>query len=258
MTCTFIDIAPGGHVEKLLASAHKEWEEAVTHRFVRELFAGTLDDGVLARYLVQDYQFFDAFLSMLGGCVAHADKVEPRLRFAAQLGMLANDEDGYFQKAFAELGVPVADQQAPELTDVTKDFRNMMYDAVASQSYPDLLVMLVVAEYLYLDWGERGSTAEEPAPLPERYVHSGWVELHRGEDFRQWCQFLINELERVFPDSDVPAGGNLPGDASVSSELVSGEPSDEPSGGTPTASSLTLRFQKAVALERGFFDAAYQ
>ena len=223
-----IDLVPGGHVEFLLASAREDWDAAVNHRFVNELFKGSLDDGVLASYLVQDYQFFDAFLSMLGGCVAYADRVDSKLTFAAQLGMLADDEDGYFQKAFDELGVSEADQLDPQLTEVTKAFRAMMYDAANSQSYPDLLVMLAVAEWLYLDWGERGSTDTEPAPLPERYVHAGWVELHRGREFQKWCQFLVNELERVFPEGD-----------------------------ESFADALTLRFQKAVALERGFFDVAY-
>ena len=88
--------------------------------------------------------------------------------------------------------------------------------------------MLGVAEWLYLDWGERGSTANDPAPLPERYVHAGGGELHRGREFQKWCQFLVNELERVFPEDD-----------------------------ESLADALTLRFQKAVALERGFFDVAY-
>ena len=228
MSRKLIDLVPGGHVEFLLASAREDWDAAVNHRFVDELFDGSLDDGVLASYLVQDYQFFDAFLSMLGACVAYADRVESKLTFAAQLGMLADDEDGYFQRAFGELWVAKADQESPKLTEVTRAFRAMMYDAANSQSYPDLLVMLVVAEWLYLDWGERGSTDTEPAPLPERFGHAGWIELHRGREFQKWCQFLVNELERVFPEGD-----------------------------EPFADALTLRFQKAVALERGFFDIAY-
>ena len=72
MSRKLIDLVPGGHVEFLLASAREDWDAAVNHRFVNELFKGSLDDGVLASYLVQDYQFFDAFLSMLGGCVVYA------------------------------------------------------------------------------------------------------------------------------------------------------------------------------------------
>ena len=38
-----------------LRDAHREkWDAAVGHRFVQELFDGTIDDGVMAGYLVQD------------------------------------------------------------------------------------------------------------------------------------------------------------------------------------------------------------
>lgn len=76
----------GSQIEELLTLTKEEWHQAVHHQFVDELFAGTLSDEVLARYLIQDYQFFEAFLSMLGACVAHASSLSAKLRFARQLG----------------------------------------------------------------------------------------------------------------------------------------------------------------------------
>lgn len=99
-----------------------------------------------------------------------------------------------------------------------------MDSSVASASYPQLLVVLVVAEWLYLDWAESG---EE---MPQRQVHRGWIGLHRGEAFRGWVQFLVDELERVFPAAD-----------DQSSE----------------AESLTRVWQRAVDLECAFFDNVY-
>ena len=96
---------PGLTVGELLKRSQKDWQAAINHRFVQELFAGTIENKVLKEYLIQDYHFFDAFLSMLGACVAHADQLESKLRFAKQLGFLEADEDGYFQKAFKELKV---------------------------------------------------------------------------------------------------------------------------------------------------------
>ncbi|WP_098730426.1 TenA family protein [Brevibacterium epidermidis] len=147
--------------------------EAVDHRFVRELFAGSIDDTVMRDYLVQDYQFFESFLSMLGACAAHADELDAKLRFARQLGML---------------------------------------------------IVLVVAEWLYLDW------AESREDMPPRQVHRGWIDLHRGEAFHGWVQFLVDELERVFPEEE-----------DQSSE----------------AETLTYVWQRAVDLECAFFDDVY-
>lgn len=214
--------SPAGRLR--LGNSAGQWDVAVGHRFVDELFAGTIDDAVLAGYLVQDYQFFDAFLSMLGGCVAHADRLDSKLRFAAQLGMLAADEDGYFQQAFTQLGVTEDDWRNPQLSRAAAGFQAEMYDAVAQAEYADLLVMLVIAEWLYLDWGERD------APLPERYVHSEWIELYRREAFSSWCQFLVDELNRVWPAAE--AAGR--------------------------AAELTARWERTVALELDFFDVTYE
>lgn len=205
-----------------LGPAAENWEKAVNHRFIKELFAGTIDDQLLRDYLIQDYQFFDAFLSMLGACVAHADSIAAKLRFSQQLGMLANDEDGYFLKAFQEFGVAEEEWLNPEYTRTTEAFAALMYDAVETRSYPHLLVMLCVAEWLYLDWGSQDMS------WPERGVHRGWIALHTGKDFTDWVQFLVDELNRVFPQED-----NL-------------------------ARELQLRWQKAVALELDFFEVCYE
>ena len=214
-----------GAVAELLRSTERQWVRAVDHRFVRELFAGTVDDTVMRDYLIQDYQFFESFLSMLGACVAHADELDPKLRFARQLGMLVADEDTYFVDSFAELGVDPADYLRPELAAPTAGFRDLMDSAVDSASYPQLLAVLVVAEWLYLDW------AESREEMPQRQIHRGWIDLHRGEAFRGWVQLLVDELERVFPTDD-----------NQGSE----------------AETLARTWRQAVDLECAFFDNVYE
>ncbi|MDQ0223372.1 TenA family protein [Streptococcus moroccensis] len=210
----------GPVVGQLLKGSRQDWQNAVNHQFVTELFEGTLADSVLKTYLIQDYHFFDAFLSMLGACVAHADRLEAKLRFAKQLGFLEADEDGYFLKAFKELEVPEKDYLHAKLYPVTKDFQDLMYSAVTSSDYAHLLVMLVIAEGLYLDWGSKDLT------LPGRYVHLEWVNLHRGPFFEEWVQFLVDELNRVCKDKE-------------------------------DVTALQERWNHAVALELAFFDLGY-
>ncbi|GAA1136490.1 TenA family protein [Nesterenkonia lutea] len=219
---TTADVAPESFAGQLRLASAAEWDASVHHRFIDELFAGTVSDEVLARYLVQDYQFFDAFVAMLGACVATTDSKPARLRFAAQLGMLAADEDGYFQQTFAELGVPSSQITSPELAEPTKDFVAQMWEVAQSRDYADLLVVLVIAEWLYLDWGERD------LPLPAEPKHRDWIDLHRGDDFRAWTQFLIDELNRAAPPLESDDGARL-----------------------------SERWKRIVGIERAFFDAAY-
>ena len=211
---------PGLTVGELLKSSQKDWRAAINHRFVKELFAGTIENKVLKEYLIQDYHFFDAFLSMLGACVAHADQLESKLRFAKQLGFLEADEDGYFQKAFRELKVSEKDYLEATLPPVTKDFQKLMYSAVDSSDYAQLLVMLVIAEGLYLDWGSKD------LPLPESYLHQEWINLHKGPFFTEWVQFLVDELNRITTER---------------ADLTE----------------LQERWNQAVALELAFFDIGY-
>ena len=211
---------PGLTVGRLLKRSQDDWQSAVNHRFVKELFEGTIENKVLKEYLIQDYHFFDAFLSMLGACVAHADKLDSKLRFAKQLGFLEADEDGYFLKAFKELKVSEKDYLEATLHPVTKDFQKLMYSAVDSSDYAQLLVMLVIAEGLYLDWGSKD------LPLPESYLHQEWINLHKGPFFVEWVQFLVDELNRITTERE-------------------------------DLTELQERWNQAVGLELAFFDIGY-
>lgn len=71
-----------------------------------------------------------------------------------------------------------------------------MLDTAHANSYVRSLIVMAVAEWLYLDWGER-----ELAD-PSRPEHLGWIELHRGADFRAWVQVIVDELDRVGADLD--------------------------------------------------------
>lgn len=219
---TTVTVDPSSFAGQLRLQASEDWDASVHHRFINELFAGTVSDKVLAKYLIQDYQFFDAFVAMVGAAVATTDSTAARLRFSQQLGMLATDEDDYFHQSFRTLGVKADDAVSAELTQPTVEFVEQMWEVADSRSYPDLLVVLVIAEWLYLDWSERD------LPLPSAPKHRGWIDLHRGDDFREWTQFLIDELNRAAPESGSQAG-----------------------------EALAARWQTVVRIERDFFDEAY-
>ena len=94
-----------------------------------------------------------------------------------------------------------------------------MREAADTRSYAAALSVLVVAEWLYLDWASRA-----PQPLPNNFVHAEWITLHDNSNFRGFVDFLRTELDRVGP-----AHADLCRDF----------------------------FSRAVALELSFFEAAY-
>ncbi len=202
--------------------AHGEWQAAIDHRFVRELVADTLPDDVLRDYLIQDNQFSFDFLSLLGQALASSDTMPAKNRLARQLGFIANDEDAYFQDRFAQFAVPQAEIDNPQLTPSAQGFRQLYRSTLETRSYADALIVLTVAESLYLDWAELQTA--HGTRMPKLAQNRGWVNVHRGEDFAEWVAFLIGELNRV-ADTDDPEQRE--------------------------------RFTQAVHYELGFFDDAY-
>jgi len=69
-----------GFSEQLRQSCATDWRACVQHRFVEEIFAGTLDDAVLRRYLVQDYQFINRFVALLGAAIESGASLTVRER----------------------------------------------------------------------------------------------------------------------------------------------------------------------------------
>ena len=138
--------------------------------------------------------------------------------------MFAAQEDTYFVDSFDALGVAGEDRRSPVLSDATRDFDALMREAVATGSYPCVLAVLVVAEWLYLDWATREPAGDSGATRPE---HVGWIDLHRGDDFEAWVTWLRGQLDAH-------------------------EPTDE-----AERARVADLFTRAVACERAFFDAAY-
>jgi thiaminase (transcriptional activator TenA) len=210
---------PARFTETLRATSEPGWSHAVGHRFVKELFTGAVPDAVMARYLIQDHRFLDSFLILLGAALASADTFEARLRFGRFIGMVSAEENTYFLRAFEALGVTEDRRAADPDTQPTIGFKAIMREAADMRSYAAALSVLVVAEWLYLDWA-----FSAPQPLPDNFVHAEWITLHDNPNFRGFVDFLRSDLDRVGP-----AQADLCRDF----------------------------FGRAVALELAFFEAAY-
>ncbi|WP_370679608.1 TenA family protein [Comamonas sp. GB3 AK4-5] len=215
-----------GFAEQLRQASIADWDACVQHRFVDEIFAGTLDDAVLRHYLVQDYQFINRFVALLGAAIASADVFASRVRLSRFAAMICSDENTYFLRSFDRLGVPEDQRLTPVLTPQTQAFQQLMHEAAQSLSYANCIAVLAVAEGLYLDWADQ--PAKKQQPLPARFEHAEWITLHANDFFRDFVGWLRSELDRVGPQLDAAARAEAAG-----------------------------FFSRAVALERAFFDHVY-
>ncbi|MEM9574143.1 MAG: TenA family protein [Pseudomonadota bacterium] len=204
-------------------SVQDEWDAATDHQFCRELAAGTLPLDKMRWYLVQDYKFIEQFVRLLATSIAHAPTLADGVPSAQFLGLVTSTENTYFQRCFEALEITQADQEAPAAP-ATEDFLALMAEARMSNRYEQMLAVLVVAEWSYLTWAERYEDYDPKLP----FWFAEWIDLHCGSGFAGVVEHLRSQLDNIWD--------------SLSDQQQR------------SASSM---FQRAVACERSFFDAAY-
>ena len=107
--------------ETLKRESEPLWTKAVEHRFVGELFAGSVADEVVASYLVQDYRFLDSFQSLLGPQSPPATALRPGCVWAGSSAWCREWKSTYFLRAFTAI-MREAAAAGPGEADVSRNF----------------------------------------------------------------------------------------------------------------------------------------
>jgi len=201
------------------------WTGATDHRFTRELHAGTIDDAVFRRYLLQDYAFLETLVGVFGHAVGDAPTMAAKSRLTDFLGTLTAAENDYFERSFEALDVPEADYTDPALAEPTAAFRDLLLRAAHEGDYAETLAVLVPAEWVYLTWATEGGDGDRP----DRFYLDEWIDLHAIPAFDSLVGWLRAELDR-----EVAAAGER------------------------RQARLAELFCRTVELEVAFFDAAYE
>jgi thiaminase (transcriptional activator TenA) len=207
----------------LRQDAEPYWTDMTTHRFALELGAGTLDNAVASRYLVQDYAFVNSFVSLLGSAIAYAPTMPSKRHFVQFAAAVTADENDFFIRSFEALGVPEATWKTPELAPVTRDFIDLLQSVGRSGSYAQVLSVLLAAEWSYLTWAKAC-----PAERPAQFWLAEWIELHAIPPFEAFVTWLREETDRI----GIVADGEI-------------------------QQAMAGNFRRMMMLEEAFFDAAY-
>ena len=221
----------------LREQSQPDWAAAVEHRFVEELGAGALDEDAFAEYLVQDYAFVDELVGTFGHAVGQAPDMAAKRQFVAFLDTVTNEEDDYFERSFAALGVEDEHWQNPEPTDSTAAFIDLLGRAAREGGYAETLAVLVPAEWIYESWataaaaahGDPDSDGPPSAGMGLPFYFAEWVDLHAVDSFVAFVDWLRGELDAVGPTLSPRREARV---ASL--------------------------FHRTVTLERQFFETAYE
>jgi thiaminase/transcriptional activator TenA len=207
----------------LRSTAEPSWTEATEHRFVEELAAGTVDDAVFSRYLVQDYAFVTTLADLVGYAAGDAPTVAAKHRLAGFLTALTDAEDDYFERAFDALSVPSRSRTAPEKTGPTASFEDLLLRAAHEGGYAESLAALLAVEWVYRVWGTARADAD-----PEPFYLAEWIDLHAAPDFVSFVDWLRGQLDDEGPELSFRREARV-----------------------------ARHFRRTVDLEVAFFDAAY-
>jgi thiaminase (transcriptional activator TenA) len=207
--------------EYLKSQVGEDWTAATTHAFTDALASGSLKPEEMAGYLQQDYQFIDGFVRLLASAIAHAPTLADSVPAAQFLAVITGPENTYFLRSFKALEIPVDAPAAAE----TRAFQDLMREARLSGRYEIMLAVLVVAEWIYLDWASPAADRVDNLP----FWLGEWITLHSGKGFESVVAYLRSQLDAVWGGLNVAARAEV--------EEI---------------------FCKAVRLERAFFDAAWR
>lgn len=184
--------------EELRKAAGEQWTRVITHKFTKQLAAGTIDTDVLSRYLVQDHRFLDAFVCLLASMVASARCLEDRVEGCQFLALLTGKENTYFERSFDHLGI-LSSSDADERSkisaipnaDVTNRFLDQMKSVAKDGSLGERLAVLLVCEWTYLSWGQ----LVQDETKRDNFVCYEWVDLHCGDYFESVVAYLRRLLD---------------------------------------------------------------
>ena len=209
--------------EYLRSLAADDWEAATRHGFTDAVADGSLPAEKMLGYLQQDYLFIDGFVRLLTSAIATAPTLPDAIPAAQFLGLISGPENTYFLRSIEALGGRVEPSAEPQA--VTHAFQQIMRQTVQSGQYEQMLAVLVVAEWSYLDWASPHAASAQGLP----FWFCEWVTLHSGDGFEGVVAYLRGQLDQVWVDL-----------------------SDQ------QRHAVEATFCKTDALERQFFDAAWQ
>jgi len=207
----------------LRSQCQADWDKVTEHKFCAQLADGSLNIQKMHWYLAQDYQFIDGFVRLLATAIAHAPTLKDSVPAAQFMALITGPENDYFQRSFSALEMPLAEQN-PQPDSVTSAFQQLMKTARESGEYSQMLAVLVVAEWIYLSWAQRYVDYDKSLP----FWFAQWIDLHSGAGFEAVVEYLRSQLDQEWERLD----------ALQHQQVIA-------------------TFNKAVACELDFFDAAY-
>ena len=202
-----------------------EWGAYVSHRFVRELAAGTLSKDEFLAWMVQDYLYVVHYTRAYA-LIIYKSATVGQMRSAANIVFgLLNREMSLHRRQLAEAGVTEAQLDAAEESLETLAYARYILDRGQIGDVLDLTVTLSACLAGYGEIGMR--LLADPATKLEGNPFRDWIETYGGSEYNALVREGLTRME----------------------ELA------QALGGAARYPVLLQQFRQAVRLEAAFWDA---
>ena len=205
--------------ERIRASNYDVWDAMQAHRFVADIEQDRLAPEAFKAYLIYECEFVETAMLIFGHMLVKAPGLPERRWLAGVLQALAVDQIGYFERAFAALGVTAAERARPLPASVLA-FRGDMLAIARDGSYLDGVAIMLAAEWMYATWCSRAARRSISDPILRQ-----WIDLHAEPTFLAQADWLRQQIDA----------------ADISQETALGE-----------------RFRRSLELEIAFHSAPLQ
>jgi thiaminase/transcriptional activator TenA len=179
-----------GYCDERLRRLEPLWSRMLRHPFLLETRDGTLEEGVFANWLRQDYLFVRAALPFLGVLLSKAPPGD-RTGHAAAIRAMEEELELFRERAVA-LGVDL-DGVSPSL--VNHAYVQFLMATARGRSYPEGYTVLYAAEKAYHESWRVVDEGLDP-DSPWRPFVANWA----GEDFAGYVASLEEGLNDLVAD----------------------------------------------------------
>lgn len=185
--------------DHLLEAGEPIWEAQLTHPFVRELAAGTLDEAAFRHWVEQDYRYLldYARLFSIAGTKARDEETMTHLLGVAH-EVLEREMDLHREFA-ADYGISREELEAVEKAPTCVAYTNFLVRTAYEGSIAEIAAALYPCMQGYLDVAEHVADRLED---PEGNPYTPFVEMYTSEAFREataWCREFVDDCGERYP-----------------------------------------------------------
>jgi thiaminase/transcriptional activator TenA len=217
--------APDTLYADLRRDAAPLWNAYVSHRFVRELAAGTLPHAEFLAWMVQDYLYLIHYTRAYALLIYKSATV-PQMRSAATITLnLLTTEISLHRAQLHAHGI--TENQLDHATESieTLAYSRYILDRAQTGDMLDLMVTLSPCLAGYAEIGQR--LAADPQTAHARHPYRAWIDTYSGPDYIDLARDGLAQLEQV----------------------------SQTHGGRARYPALLQQFSQSVRLETAFWDA---